>query len=72
MKPLSDPNSSLRHRFDDWPNCHQQSVAVSFGISSSSSVPRCTKTNSQKNLSAILDLPGLRSAAAHEPKWPWL
>ena len=27
--------------------------------------PRCTKTNSQKNLSAILDLPGLRPALAH-------
>ena len=38
----------------------------------SSSVPRCTKTNSQKNLSAILDLPGLRTTVAYGHGKPFL
>lgn len=64
-KPLSDPDSSLCHRLDDWADQHEQSLDVPVDFPSSGSVPRCTKTNSQKNLSAILDLPCLRPALAH-------
>lgn len=57
---------------DDWADHHEQSLAVPVDFPPSSSVPRCTKTNSQKNLSAILDLPGLRTTVAYGHGKPFL
>ena len=56
-EPLPDWNSAVSYNLDDWADHHEQSLAVPVDFPPSSSVPRCTKTNSQKNLSAILDLP---------------
>ena len=57
--------AKIGSRLDDWADQHEQSLDVPVDFPSSGSVPRCTKTNSQKNLSAILDLPCLRPALAH-------
>ena len=71
-EPLPDWNSAVSYNLDDWADHHEQSLAVPVDFPPSSSVPRCTKTNSQKNLSAILDLPGLRTAVAYGHGKPFL